>query len=78
METRIPDACEALLEQERLGTLEIRRYETLTEKNLDWIRRAEVDCIREYGLLNKPGPMADYYREHYPESWQDVEKVSEN
>ena len=77
-EIRIPDVCEALLEQERLGTLEIRRYETLTEKNLDWIRRAEADCIREYGLLNKPGPMADYYREHYPESWQDVEKVSEN
>ena len=77
-ETRIPDACEALLEQERLGTLEIRRYETLTEKNLDWIRRAEADCIREYGLLNKPGPMADYYREPYPESWQDVEKESDN
>ena len=77
-ESWIPDACEALLEQERLGTLEIRRYETLTEKNLDWIRRAEADCIREYGLLNKPGPMADYYRDHYPESWEIVRKEAEN
>ena len=77
-EIRIPDACEALLEQERLGTLVIRRYETLTEKNLDWIRRVEAYSIREYGLLNKSGPMADYYREHYPVSWQDVEKESEN
>lgn len=73
-ETYIPDACEALLEQERLGTLIINRYHELSEKKLEWIRRAEADCIRNYNVLNAPGPMADYYREHYPESWAIVEK----
>lgn len=70
--TFIPDACEALLEQERLGTLEIRRYHELTDKMLNWIRNAEADVIRKHDLLNNPGPMADYYREHYPQSWNDA------
>lgn len=73
-ETYIPDACEALLEQERLGTLVIRRYHELPEEMLCWIRRVEADCIRKYGLMHTTGKMADYYREHYPESWSMVEK----
>ena len=73
-ETPIQDACEALLEQERLGTLVIYRYHELSEKKLDWSRNEEVECIRKADLLNNPGPMADYYREHYPESWAIVEK----
>ena len=73
-ETFIQDACEALLEQERLGALVIRRYDELTDKMLDWIRNAEADCIRKANLLQTPGPMADYYREHYPESWIIVER----
>ena len=71
-ETVIPDAYEALLEQERLGTLVIRRYHELPDRMLEWIRKAETDVIRKHDLLNNPGPMADYYREHYPQSWQDV------
>jgi len=68
-ETVIPDACEALLEQERQGALVIRRYHTLPEKALEWIRNAEAETIRKAGLLSTPGPRADYYRLHYPESW---------
>ncbi len=70
----IPDACEALLEQERLGNLEIRRYHELPERAYTWIRNAEADCIREADLLHNPGPQADYYRTHYPESWAIVEE----
>ena len=66
----IPDACEALLEQERLGTLTIYRYHTLSKKNLEWICKAEAVRIRKMDLQNNPGPMADYYREHYPLSWK--------
>ena len=69
-EIRIPDLCEALLEQERLGQLEIRRYDTLPQKGLDWILRTEADCIQEYDALHQEGPMADYYRTHYPASWE--------
>lgn len=77
-ETYIPDACEALLEQERLGYLVIHRYLDLSEGNRNWIRKVEADGIRHSNLLNNPGPMADYYREHYPESWAIVEKEQED
>ncbi len=69
----IPDACEALLEQEKLGTLVIRRFHQQSPKKLEWIRAAEADSIREGGLLESPGLKADYYRTHYPESWAMVE-----
>jgi hypothetical protein len=36
---------------------------------LDWIRKVQTEIIQESNLLNTPGPKADYYREHYPESW---------
>ena len=72
-ETRIPDACEALLEQERLGTLVIRRYHELSGKALNWIRDTEAECIRKANIIRTPGPMADYYRTYYPESWAMVE-----
>lgn len=77
-ETVIPDACEVLLEQERLGTLVIRRYHELSVGMRNWIRRAEADSIRKWNLLSTPGPMADYYRDHYPESWAMIEKEMEN
>lgn len=76
-ETYIPDACEALLEQERLGTLSIHRYHELSEGTLRWIQKAEADVIRKSGLLNTPGPMVDYYRKYYPESWAIVEREQE-
>ena len=73
-ETHIPDALEALLEQERLGALVIHRYHELSERKLDWIRKVEADGIRKMNLIHTPGPMADYYREHYPESWAMAEQ----
>lgn len=77
-ETYIPDAYEALLEQERLGTLVIHRYHELSEGMLNWIRKVEADGIRKSNLINTLGPMADYYREHYPESRVMVQKEMEN
>ena len=71
-EIAIPDAYEALLEQERLGTLVIRRHHELPDRMLEWIRKVEADVIRKHDLVNNPGHMADYYRAHYPESWQMV------
>ena len=76
-EVFIPDACEALLEQERMGSLVIRRYHELSEGVRNWVLRVEADGIRNSNLLNSPGPMADYYREHYPESWAMVKKEME-
>lgn len=73
-ETYIPDAYEALLEQERLGALVIYRYHELSERKLDWIRTTQADIIKKANLVNTPGPQADYYREHYPESWKIAER----
>lgn len=73
-ETVIEDVCEALLEQERLGKLVIRRYEQLSPIMLEWIRRAEAEEIRRRNLLQLGGPMAEYMRLHYPQSWADVEE----
>lgn len=77
-EIRIPDAWEALLEQERLGNLVIRRYQELSGETLRWIRQVETDTIRKENLRNTPGPMADYYREHYPESWELAKQEEED
>ena len=72
----IPDVYEALLEQERIGALVIHRYEELSDRMLDWIRRVEADEIRELDLLHAGGARAEYMRTHYPESWAIVEKES--
>lgn len=72
-EIYIPDAYDALLEQEQLGTLIINRYHTLSDKMLSWIRQVEADEIRTANLIKATGPKADYYRTYYPESWAIVE-----
>lgn len=68
-EIAIPDVCEALLEQARMGTLVIRRYETLSAQTRNWILQAEAEEIRKRNLLESDVPMAEYMRRHYPESW---------
>lgn len=74
----IPDVCEALLEQERLGALVVHRYEQLSAKMLEWIRDAEADEIRQRDLIRTGGPMADYIKRHYPESWAMVKRELES
>ena len=69
-ELPIPDVCEALLEQERLGSLKIVRWDEMDEGRRRWVVRAEADTILEKGLLDRPDdPFARYMREKYPESW---------
>ena len=64
----IPDVCEALLEQERLGTLQILRYMDPTQGMLAWIRNAETAEIREHGVLHSDSPLVPYMRAPYPKS----------
>lgn len=74
-ETPVPDVWEALLEQERLGNLVIRRYEELSVRMLEWIRNAEAEEIRKRNLLHTGGPMAAYIKRHYPHSWAMAEEA---
>ena len=72
-ETYIPDAYDALLDQEKMGTLVIHRHHELSEGKRNWIRKVEAEIIRKSNMINTPGAMADYYRTHYPDSWAIVE-----
>lgn len=69
-EVCIPDVMEALLEQERLGALMIRRYEQLSPRTREWIFHAEKGEIMKRRLLHTPSPMADYMKLHYPDVWE--------
>lgn len=69
-EQRIPDLMDALLEQERQGTLKIIRHHQLSDASKAWIMQAEAEEIRDRGLLHTPNaPMAQWMQHHYPESW---------
>ncbi len=79
-EIAVPDVYQALLEQERLGTLRIMRYRDMTEKRLAWVREAEAQTIAEHNLLQEDNHFARYLREKYPDSWalaQEREKKKE-
>lgn len=78
-ERPVPDVLDALLEQERLGTLKIIRWDELGGGRRRWIVRAEADTIREKGLLARPEePFSRYMREKYPESWELAQSEAEN
>ena len=68
-EVPIPDVYEALLEEERLGTMRIVRWPELPEKRRQWIVKAEMEVILESSLPGRDTAMARYMREKSPESW---------
>lgn len=68
-EILVPDVYEALLEEERLGTIRIVRWPEVSEEARDRVRRMAMREILEAGLLGQDSPRACYMREKYPESW---------
>ena len=69
-EISIPDVYDALLEQERLGALNIVRWEDAGPQRRAWVAEAELLAIREQELPARPeDTFARYMREKYPESW---------
>ena len=75
-EIPVPDLLAALLQEERLGSLEIRYHHQLTDRTKAWIRKAEAETILQHNLLNTPGPFADFMRSSYPDSWADAVAAS--
>lgn len=73
----VPDALEALLEQERWGALRIIRWQSMPEEARQWVERAEMDTILEHGLLNLDNDFARYMREKYPHSWALAQRSEE-
>ena len=69
-EILIPDLLEALLAEERSGTLKIVRWAELPDAKREWIVKVETEEILSAGLAAEPdAPRARYMREKYPESW---------
>lgn len=68
-EILVPDVFEALMEEERLGTLQVVRWPEVPEKTRDWIVRCEMREILDAGLLTQESPRSRYMREKYPVSW---------
>lgn len=76
-ESPVPDVYEALLEEERLGTMRIVRWPDVSEKSRRWIVNAEMEVILENKLLGTDTAMARYMREKYPESWAMAQEEDE-
>ena len=76
-EILIPDVYEALLKEERLGTIRIVRWAEVSEEARDWVRRTGMREILEAGLLGQDSPRARYMREKYPESWAMAQEEDE-
>lgn len=68
-EILIPDVYQALLEEERLGTVKIVRWPEVSEKRREWIARVQMEEILGAGLLGEDSDRARYMREKYPLSW---------
>ena len=65
--TEIDDIYEWLLEKERQGLLQIRRYDPLYQRKLDWV----AGYIEDLKLLENPeSHNARFFRERFPEIWQ--------
>ncbi len=73
----IPDVYEALLEEERLGTIHLIRWPDVPEKRRRWIAEAEKEAILAHKLPGTDTAMARYMREKYPESWAMAQEEEE-
>ena len=73
-EVFISDVYEALLEQARMGALDIVRWEEMSEKRRQWVISSGIEVILEKGLLHEDGDFAHYMRETYPDSWALAQK----
>lgn len=77
-EIDIPDVCEALLDEERNGTLDVIRWPELSGERRNWIVRVQMEEILGAGLLERDSPRSAYMREKYPESWALARKEMED
>lgn len=75
--TEINDCYEWLLEQEKLGTFEINRFEDKSEKEMQWWYKTILDYIDRKGMIETPDcSYAEFVRRKFPKVWEDYEKLS--
>lgn len=74
--TEINDCYAWLLEQERLGTFEINRFEDKSEKEMQWWYKTILDYIDRKGMIETPDcSYAEFVKRKFPNVWEDYEKL---
>lgn len=74
--TEINDCYEWLLEQEKLGTFEINRFEDKSEKEMQWWYKTILDYIDRKGMIETPDcSYAEFVKRKFPNVWEDYEKL---
>jgi hypothetical protein len=70
----INNTYEEILKEEKLGNIIIKRYDTLTVKESEEMRKARIRAIHMQGLLNprekQEECMAEFMKEKFPIEWQ--------
>ena len=66
-EDPVPDALERILDYERQGLLELRRYETLSEEQLAAERRMILAAAKR-----SPAPTQAFIKEKFPDIWDEA------
>ena len=75
--TEIKDCYAWLLEQEKLGTFEINRFEDKSEKEMQWWYKTILDYIDRKGMIETPDcSYAEFVKRKFPKVWEDYEKLS--
>ena len=74
--TEIKDCYAWFLEQEKLGTFEINRFEDKSEKEMQWWYKTILDYIDRKGMRETPDcSYAEFVTRKFPNVWEDYEKL---
>ncbi|MDD4493337.1 MAG: hypothetical protein PHV32_03150 [Eubacteriales bacterium] len=66
----IPDVYETILEFEKANQIIIKRYETLTEAELQQIEKQIISAIHKEKLLSRDIPKTDFVKMMFPVAWE--------
>lgn len=72
----IPDCYQWLIEQERLGTFRLCRFEDKSEEQLRWWHDKILSYISEKDMIKTPDcSYAAFVRQKFPDVWEDYEHL---
>lgn len=66
----VDNAYERILQYEKAGTIIIRRFENLTQKEHDSNKRMVLNTIKRLNLLAETHPLSSFVKEKYPDLWE--------
>jgi len=73
----VPDVYEELLKYVQRGSIDVTRYESLSEDEKQDVFDMMVHLIFKNDWVNSTSKKADFFREHFPEAWEYVKSHPE-